>query len=177
MSTPSEQLAGNIMATVSTADAVLAHFEHALVQAGFADGAESYTRLADTLLGQRVWVEASGMAADARFRAVGARARSIHALLLPYVEAFHRLTALAAPSLLGETDELEPDAATVDPAEARVLETLDAATRPLSTTALRAAVGLPKADLAAALDRLAERGCIERRQASGRELIKRSTKP
>lgn len=172
MATPAEQLEGNIVATVATAESVLAHFERSLVDAGFAEGAQSYTRLAETLIGQRLWTETSGMAAGARFEAVAAHARSIHAMLVPYVEAFHRLAALSAP-LSGDADgDASPEEG--DLLGERILETLDAAGRPLSATALRAALGVPKAELATALDRLAEGGEIERRRLSGREHIRRS---
>jgi hypothetical protein len=183
MATSTQQLETNIVATVSTAEAVLAHFEQSLLAAGFAEGAQSYVRLTDTLIGQRLWAETSGMAGDARFTAVALHARAIHALLLPYTEAFERLAALAAPRLLGDADTSEsplapPEAVGADfdhdPLTLRVLEALDAATRPRSTTALRAALGVTKSELLAALDRLFEAALIERHRTSGRELIKRT---
>jgi hypothetical protein len=180
MATSTQELETNIVATVSTAEAVLAHFEQSLVAAGFGEGAQSYVRLADTLIGQRLWAETSGMASDARFTAVANHARAIHALLLPYTEAFERLAVLAAPTLLGDDVSLsvpdEPVGAAFehDPLTLRALEALDAATRPLSTTALRAELGVSKTELRAALDRLFEAALIERHGTSGRELIKRS---
>ena len=183
MATSTQELETNIVATVSTAEAVLAHFEQSLVAAGFAEGAQSYVRLADTLIGQRLWAETSGMASDARFTAVAIHARAIHAMLLPYTEAFERLAALAAPTLLGDAgtsaslsapDEPVGAAFDHDPLTRRALEALDAATRPLSTTALRAALGVSKTELLAALDQLFEAALIERHRTAGRELIKRT---
>ncbi|KQR16015.1 hypothetical protein [Cellulomonas sp. Leaf334] len=194
------QLEGNIVATVSTAEAVLVHFERSLVEAGFAEGAESYTRLADTLIGQRLWAEASGTADNAPFAAVGARARAIHALMLPYVEAFGRLAVLAAPSLIGDTEssgDLSPSAdserstrrragvaapsapaPSSAPAEgsvaAAVLRALDASAGPMSSTSLRASLKLSRAELLAALQSLDSAGWVERRNVSGRELVSRS---
>lgn len=195
------QLEGSILATVSTAEAVLTHFERSLIDAGFAEGAESYTRLADTLIGQRLWAESSGTASRAPFSAVAARARAIHALLLPYVEAFGRLSVLASPSLLGgperagnaspATDPAALGTSATDPAAGRaageggtgpdddplataVLAALDAAGRPLSLTALRAVLKVPPPELLAAVERLAVAGRVERRTASGRELVSRS---
>lgn len=198
--TAAQQLEGNIVATVSTAEAVLTHFERSLLDAGFAEGAESYLRLSETLIGQRLWAESSGTASGAPFRAVAARARAIHALLLPYVEAFGRLSALAAPSLLGEAEHAadsgptpaapvgrtsvpsratgrvlrEGTAPEADPVATGVLAALDAAGRPLSLTALRAALKVPRPELLAAVDRLAAAGDLERRTASGRDMVTRS---
>ena len=184
MTRSTQELETNIVATVSTAETVLAHFEQSLLAAGFADGAQSYVRLADTLIGQRLWAETSGMASDARFAAVATHARAIHALLLPYVQAFERLTALAAPTLLSGAGasspaipaSLEAMGAVLDhdALAQRVLKALDDAKRPVSTTALRAALGVSKRELLAALDRLFEAGEIERHATSGREQIKRS---
>lgn len=171
-----QQLEANIVATVATAEAVLSHFERSLLEAGFADGAEPYRQLSETLIGQRLWAESSGTATSARFAAVGARARAIHALLLPYVEAFGRLTVLAAPSLLDDDDSGPPAAradAEADPLDAAVLAALDTAGRPLSMTALRAELGVPRAELLAAVERLAAAGSVRRRTASGRELVSR----
>lgn len=196
---PARQLEGNIVATVSTAEAVLRHFERSLIDAGFAEGAESYTRLADTLIGQRLWAESSGTASNAPFGAVAARARAIHALLLPYVDAFGRLAVLSSPSLLAADDRagtaspagtpagpatpatppssaasedegITPDG---DAVAAAVLAAVDAAGRPLSLTALRATLDVPRPELIAAVDRLVLAGRVERRNASGRELLSR----
>ncbi|MGE0228741.1 MAG: hypothetical protein AB7I38_01095 [Dehalococcoidia bacterium] len=179
-----EQLTGNIRATVSTAEAVLAHFEQSLRDAGFADNAQSYTQLAETLIGQRLWAESSGTAADARFEAVAVHARAIHALLLPYVEAFYRMAALGAPSLLNESasaaeavtqheTSATPEALD-DPLAPRILEALARAERPLSVTALRAELGVPKADLIGGLDRLSASGQIDRKRVAGREHVSRT---
>lgn len=179
MSTPTERLSANIVSTVATAETVLVQFEQALVQSGFLAGAEPYTRLADTLLGQRIWVESSGVPADARFHAVGARAQTIYSMLLPYTEAFRRISALAAPSFGDErTLEQDGDTATADdPLEAGILAALDAAGRPLSSTALRAALDIPKAQLMEAVDRLVASGRAERHTTSGRVLVQRVATP
>ncbi|MEZ4553149.1 MAG: MarR family transcriptional regulator [Dehalococcoidia bacterium] len=177
-----DQLTGNIRATVATAEAVLAHFEQSLRDAGFADNAQSYTQLAETLIGQRLWAESSGIAADARFEAVAVHARAIHALLLPYVEAFYRMAALGAPSLLEQSapetaSEREANAAPStldDPLAARILEALARAERPLSVTALRAELQVPKSELVGGLDRLSASGHIERRRVAGREHVTRA---
>lgn len=180
MSGQNDQLAGNIVATVATAEGVLAQFRDSLVQAGFAEGAVPYTRLADTLIAQRLWVESSGMAAQARFQAVGVHARAITELLQPYLDAFQRLSVLAAPRLVVDEGDSGTDAAPgeePDEASERVLRALEAAGRPLSLTALRDAARLTRADLGAALDRLAEAGRVQRTRVSGRELIRRSASP
>lgn len=186
MSTPTERLSANIVSTVATAETVLVQFEQALVQSGFLAGAEPYTRLADTLLGQRIWVESSGVPADARFHAVGARAQTIYSMLLPYTEAFRRISALAAPSF---GDERAPEndgdgigdgdvtATADDPLEAGILAAIDAAGRPLSSTALRAALDVPKAQLMDAVDRLVASGRAERHTTSGRVLVQRVATP
>lgn len=184
MSTPTERLSANIVSTVATAETVLVQFEQALVQSGFLAGAEPYTRLADTLLGQRIWVESSGVPADARFHAVGARAQTIYSMLLPYTEAFRRISALAAPSF-GDERALENEvggdgnvtATADDPLEAGILAAIDAAGRPLSSTALRAALDIPKAQLTEAVDRLVASGRAERHTTSGRVLVQRVATP
>ena len=192
-----DTLSGNILRTVATAEAVLDHFERSLVESGFAEGADSYRRLADTLLGQRLWVESSGQPADARFQAVGRHAQAIHALLAPYTQAFLRLSALAATDL-GDVPESTPsaserhsvavgaEAGAATGAKARtasgsptaahdsdevVLRVLRDAGRPMSATALRAASSLSRKDLLATLDRLASSDLVSRRHTGGRELI------
>ena len=181
-----ETLAGNITRTVATAEAVLDHFERSLQQAGFADNAEAYRKLADTLLGQRLWVASSGEPSGARFRAVGQHARAIQSMLEPYVEAFRRLSALASDDLgdpdeagpAGQSDEGPPGAAGPDPREAadgHVLAALAEVGRPMSLTALRAALDVPRPVLLAAVERLAEAGEVTRRHTGGRELIERAT--
>ena len=171
-------MADNIVLTVSTAETVLAHFRQQLEQAGFADGALPYTRLVDTLIGQRLWSESSGMALEARFNAVGVHARALTELLQPYVNAFQRLSALASPGLLAADDGavVGPDG-TEDPLEAvanAVLGALPEAGQALSFTALRVAVQLPRQDLRVVLDRLQLAGKIERTCTSGRDLIRRT---
>lgn len=171
-----DQLESGIVATVATAEAVLAHFEQSLRAAGFADGANSYAQLADTLIGQRLWSETSGMAHDARFAAVAAQARSIHSILLPYVQTFQRLAALAAPAFLADGDGAHHDdysPSLDDPLAVRAITAMELAGRELSATALRATLGVPKAALSGVLDQLAADGHIERRSVSGRELIRR----
>ena len=181
-----ETLAGNITRTVATAEAVLDHFERSLQQAGFADNAEAYRKLADTLLGQRLWVASSGEPSGARFRAVGQHARAIQSMLEPYVEAFRRLSALASDDL-GDPDEpgwVEESRAgsAVDgagpaareAADEHVLAALAEAGRPMSLTALRAALDVPRPALLAAVERLAEAGEVTRRHTGGRELIERA---
>lgn len=181
-----ETLAGNITRTVATAEAVLDHFERSLQQAGFADNAEAYRKLADTLLGQRLWVASSGEPSGARFRAVGQHARAIQSMLEPYVEAFRRLSALASDDLAdpdaGDRDGAGADPDSVDdPARAvreapdeHVLAALAQVGRPMSLTALRAALDVPRPALLAAVERLAEAGEVTRRHTGGRELIERA---
>ena len=190
-----ETLSGNITRTVATAEAVLDHFERSLQQAGFADNAEAYRRLADTLLGQRLWVASSGEPSGARFRAVGQHARAIQSMLEPYVEAFRRLSALASDDLgepddagaagdTGGADESDESGHGEDPtgggpvareaADGHVLAALAEVGRPMSLTALRAALDVPRPALLAAVERLAEAGEVTRRHTGGRELIERA---
>lgn len=186
-----ETLSGNILRTVATAEAVLDHFERSLIESGFAEGADAYRRLADTLIGQRLWVENSGQPADARFQAVGRHAQAIHAMLAPYAQAFLRLSALAAPArdagrdftsalgpatghasaAVGSEADAAATAATAEGSEEVVLRALRDAGRPMSATALRAASSLPRKELLAALDRLAAADLVSRRRTGGRELI------
>jgi hypothetical protein len=185
-----ETLAGNITRTVATAEAVLDHFERSLQQAGFADNAEAYRKLADTLLGQRLWVASSGEPSGARFRAVGQHARAIQSMLEPYVEAFRRLSALASDDL-ADPDAGDRDGAGAGPdsvddparagggpvreaADEHVLAALAHVGRPMSLTALRAALDVPRPALLAAVERLAEAGEVTRRHTGGRELIERA---
>ncbi len=182
--TGSAQLEANIVDTVATVEKVLAQFEKSLVDAGFADGAQTYVRLADTVIGQRLWAESSGMAAEARFEAVAGHARAIHAMLTPYVDAFRRLGAIGAASLLDDGGAGDGGAgggaagagatdSPVDPVGAAVLAELDRAGRPLSATALRAALGIDKRALATALDQLAATGHVQRTESSGRVIVAR----
>lgn len=183
-----EDLTGNIVRTVATAETVLAHFEDALRRSGFAEGAEQYRQLADTLLGQRLWVASSGAPSGARFSAVGERAQSIHALLAPYVEAFRRLSALAdvadiarlddaldgAPDGVGPADGTasEPAPPETGGAAGRVLDALGRSGRPLSMSALRAELHVGRSELDAAVRWLVEEQLVEVRDAGGRSMVR-----
>ncbi|PFG44517.1 hypothetical protein ATJ88_3242 [Isoptericola jiangsuensis] len=175
-----DELTRNIVRTVATAETILTHFEDALRRSGFAEGAEQYGQLADTLLGQRMWAASSGQPSGARFGAVGERAQAIHALLLPYVEAFRKMGALAEPALADPppTDDAPQDA-DVAPvpqetggAAGRVLAALERSGRPLSMTALRAELRVPRAELDAAVRWLGEEHLVEVRDAGGRQMVR-----
>jgi hypothetical protein len=103
-------------------------------------------------------------------------------MLEPYVETFRRLSALDSDEL-GEPDEpgaaedAGHDAGAVQPREAadeHVLAALARADRPMSLTALRAELDLPRPALLAAVERLALAGEVTRRHTGGRELIERA---
>ena len=100
-------------------------------------------------------------------------AQSIHALLLPYVEAFQRISALAVPTLLDDAPSGRRRVRGDDPVALGVLHAIDSAGRPLSSSALRVELGVSKAELTGALDRLVAAGVVERRHSSGRQLISR----
>lgn len=167
-----DALAGNVRHTLETANTVLEHFEWGLMQGGFAEGAGAYRQLADTLLGQRLWMESAGAEVPPGFRALGERALAIHALLSPYLDAMCRLGALAALSADARSPAGHDDG---KPAEEDqpVLAALEAAGRALSHTALRASLGWQKAQLEAALERLEAGGRVRRWKSGGRALVER----
>lgn len=154
-------LHNNIRTTYATTLQVLEHLEQSLVQAGFAESGEAYRQMADTVVGQSIWLSAQGQTVPDTFIRLQERAQSIHALLQPFSDAMLRLAALqgqlAPESTVDETDE--------------VLAALAGNARAMSITSLRTAVQLSKKELVSRLDRLEAAGRIIRTTSGGRELI------
>ena len=164
-------LVANIRGTLATTLKVLDHLENSLVQGGFLQGQDSYRKMADTVIGQSLWLQANDLdaAAAPELAHIAERARSIHALLQPYVEVMVRLGAVAASAAPAEVEATSPP----PPADS-ILDILAANGRPMSITALRAATGCGKDVLAARLDALVKSGDISRRSSGGREMYMRA---
>lgn len=159
-SRPVDPLLGNVRQTLATALKVLDHLEQSLRQAGFAEGRDAYRKMADTVLGQGLWLAAQEGEAPGELNLIAERARAIHSLLTPYTEAMLRLGALTstqAPS--------KPIPAPEDP----VVKILARARRPVSFTALRAELGSDRKQLLARLGELVQAGTIVRHSGGGRE--------
>lgn len=159
----SDSLQGNVRQTLATALKVLAHLEQSLCRAGFAEGREAYRKMADTVVGQCLWLNSAGCEVPSELAQIAERARAVHALLNPYADAMLRLGALC--DALPGKPAAEPPPEPPDP----VLDLLSQARRPLSLTALRAELGGDRKQLLARLEALEQSGRITRRNAGGRE--------
>lgn len=157
---PADPLLGNVRQTLATALKVLDHLEQSLRQAGFAEGRDAYRKMADTVLGQSLWLAAKEGEAPEELNLIADRARAIHALLTPYTEAMLRLGALT-----GTQTASKPRPDPEDP----IIKILARARRPVSFTALRAELGADRKQLLARLGELVQAGTIIRHSGGGRE--------
>lgn len=188
--TTEQAIADNVRQTLDTAIQVLGHFEGSLTQAGFAEGAAAYRKLADTLIGQRLWSTNRGIALDQRFAEVARRARSIHDVLAPYVNTMLRLGAIsqagtgtdmsaraqpAVPASSDEKAEKRPDlppspnqqTTPASPNAAvglhdRVIALLGTARRPMSLVAMISALRCDKSKLLREMSDLERAGQVKR---------------
>lgn len=163
-----EALGQNVKATLATAVQVLEHFQQSLRKSGFVEGAESYGRMADTLIGQKMWSASRALDTDAEFATIASLARSIHEMLAPYSHSMLRISGLGPAAAVPA-----PTAAPVDAADAlrlRILNVLGATRRPVSLTALRTQCGCDRRALGAELAALEQAARVKRQEKSGRTL-------
>lgn len=91
--------AGNTRHSVEAATTALEHLEKSLRQAGFAEGAAAYQRMAEVLVAQSMFTTAADEELMGRFEQLGRTARRVFELLQPYTSAMRRLTVLAGAEL------------------------------------------------------------------------------
>ena len=161
----------NVRKTLATAQKVLEHFEQSLLRSGFAEGSAAYRKMAETLLGQRLWTAACGASLEVEFAAVAKRAKAIHALLVPYADTMLRLSAVAGLQPAPHQPELDKHTATTpDGSTDEVLDLLAKARRPMSMSALAAQA---RCDRRTLLDRIAvleQQGRLKRGGSARRPL-------
>jgi hypothetical protein len=180
----SEQaIVDNVRKTLATTAQVLAHFEQSLLKSGFAEGSQAYRKMAEAVLGQRVWSASHRVHFDEEFAEIARRARAIHDVLSPYADAMLRLSAVvqlqrevSSPVAARSSDDRAPTA--VPPAappprghnevvaealQDRVLACLSRARRPMSLTALCSGIGCNKSELLQELEALERGGRVQRR--------------
>jgi biotin operon repressor len=163
---PKAALVDNIRETFATTLKVLEHLEASLVQAGFETGQDAYRKMADTIIGQALWLTDHGMDLGEQMHRLRARARAIHALLHPYTEAMVRLAAMGGPD---RPAAAESAAETPETPGEPVLTVLSRAAKPMSLTALRAELGCPRKALVSQLAQLERQGKVHRQLNGGRE--------
>lgn len=156
--------ASEVRASLQAVSSALDHFARSLDAAGFDEGADSYARMADVVLGQRAWAESEGVGKlNEEFRQIGALAMRVRSSLEPYVDSMSRLATLSSvESWAG----VEPGSA-----EGRVLSTLSRSGRPLSATAIGSTVDEPTSRVRAVLEELERRGLVKRASRGGRALF------
>ena len=119
----------NIAESLAAVEKALEHFNTSLIRSGFADGAASYQKMAEIIVGQWMWASSQGIDQhNDRFRRVAALATEIHEQLLPYVEGMRKLALLR--ELVPEPKPEPPFPP--DSRPARILQMLAAAPRPAS---------------------------------------------
>ena len=157
----------NIAESLAAVEKALEHFNTSLIRSGFADGAASYQKMAEIIVGQWMWASSQGIDQhNDRFRRVAALAAEIHEQLLPYVEGMRKLALLQ--ELVPEPKPEPPFPP--DSRPARILEMLAAAPRPMSMTALRKEVGGSSSVLKKELAELVSDGWVRERRAGSRVL-------
>jgi hypothetical protein len=156
--------ASEVRASLQAVSSALDHFARSLEAAGFDDGADTYSRMADVVLGQRAWAESEGVGnLKDEFRQIGALATRVRSSLEPYVDSMSRLASLSS---VESWEGVEPDST-----EERVLATLSRIGRPLSATAIGSAVDEPTSRVRAVLEELERSGLIKRASRGGRALF------
>jgi hypothetical protein len=93
----------HVARSVTAAATALAHLEQSLRAGGFADGAAAYTRMADVLVAQRLFLAADDEQLGEQFGALGSSARRVFELLEPYTAAMRQLATLAPPRIDART--------------------------------------------------------------------------
>jgi MarR family len=143
----------NLAESLDAVEQALEHFAGSLERGGFAAGAPAYRQMAALMIGQRLWASEHRVTElDERYLRVAELALEIYGQLRPYVEVMEQLATL---------DELTKSAG-VSPLGRRILDHLVQSAKPLSATALRAAVGGSRSLVTRELASLAERGLVER---------------
>ena len=186
VATRDEALAANVRTTLATATQVLEHFHQSLLKSGFVEGADSYSKLAATLVGQKMWSVTSGVDTEAEFATIAALARNIHEVLAPYHRAMLHLSTLggdrsrrsaapepaatAATSPASSADAPDTLSAPLDTLRTEVLRLLAGSRHPMSVTAIRAECRCDRRVLAAALAALEQAGRVKRQDRGGRTL-------
>jgi hypothetical protein len=172
-----------------------------LEQAGFAAGADAYRRMADVILGQRLWAEEHDITDfDARYAEVGRLATRIFEYLSPYTQVAARLGVLAGLSTATEagnrTDGAKPEpdvGGNSQPDEAAgdtgsihedidgdhlgdtagaVLAVLREASRALPATRIGTEIGITTSSARQVLTELIAGGLVEAEKAGGRSLFR-----
>jgi hypothetical protein len=135
----------------------LEHFALSLERAGFREGAEAYTRMANVIMGQRVWAASHGLTRlDDRFREVGTLAGRIYQQLQPYVESMSKLMALQG------LVEQEASRGSLE-LERRILAELEGRRQATSAKAIARALAVDPDSVRGTLDRLVESGLLKAR--------------
>lgn len=150
----------NLESSLNAVETALEHLNNALVRGGFEAGAANYRKMADIIVGQRIWATENGVSEfDPRFRRVAELAERINDQLSPYCFVMERLGALGPM-----TDEAAPKS----PLEANIIGVLRQASSPMSTTAIRGAVGAATKAVKLALQALVQDGVIRQTGSSSR---------
>ncbi|MFE6922902.1 hypothetical protein ACFVAV_17870 [Nocardia sp. NPDC057663] len=144
----------NLRSTLGAVEAALEHLATALNKGGFEAGSRSYTRMSEIVVGQRMWAIEYGIDEfDDRFQRVADLAMEVHRQLVPYVEAMDRLRML--PALVPLDRGVQPGSA-----EAKILDAINAASRPQSATRLRSVVGVSSTQMRKLLTAMVDRGLL-----------------
>lgn len=153
---------------VQSLDAVeqaLSHLLSSLKAGGFAEGAQTYHRMADVIVAQFMWMSHHrGVTAVEAYRQVIGLAIEVHALLEPYVATMSRLGALA--------ELLEPDRPDSESLSGRILAALAAEGRPQSITGIRKRVDASSSDVRRELGSLIESDHVENVKSGSRTLYR-----
>lgn len=144
----------NLAQSLDAAQTALTHMADQLARGGFKDGAASYTEMANIILGQRMWAQSEEIPDfDGQFEDIAELASRIHEHLAPYCAAMEKLRALAG--LASQDDDL-------DPLDRQMIQTLEAARKPMTATAVASATRSPSADVRRRLINLSEREVIQK---------------
>ena len=172
----------NVRASTTAAVDALEQFRLSLVRARFAESAEVYRSMCDTLLGQRIWtLDKDDDQVERNFQRLREEAAEIRALLEPYLKSFEKLEQVPVDTELEDIEVSPPASRSVDEREPRgrpgaeslVIEALSKGRRnTLSMTRLRTSLGMPRKELEALLSDLSARQRIAIETSGSRKMIR-----
>ncbi len=159
------EMAANVRASADQAAAILEHLGRSLEAAGFARSVETYRRMADTLVGQRLWWEGRGdQATEAAFARLSAEAGRIYGVLHPYAQLMAKMAALgpaasADPAAPGDRTAAKAGAGGRDPTRRkRQRDGTAVGHAPVAAAAESGPEGAPPRDAAALIATLEQHG-------------------
>ena len=176
---PVEDTLENIESSMNSCAMALAHLSHSLKQGGFDKSIETYKKMADTILGQKMYIGPSASPAiHKNFASIMKSANEIYSVFQPYAEIMNRLRmakeqeelySLDASEKMSEEEEAKLLEVKESPVQ-KVMSFLRSEKKPVSFTRLRSKCGAGRKELKEIMLGLTESGQVIAKNSGGREI-------